>query len=656
MTFGNRPTSVTSAAPVMISLVALICLAGCGGGGVLTQLQGPQVSIEIQPVPASAALTLGPGNTLGFTATVYDQSNNGVTWTITPNTIGALSQVTPTSVTYATPANVPNLTKVTLTATSVTNPLVSSSLQMTVSPISASLAFPQPVGEGGPPVPASDQTISPGGTISLQAFIAWASSGNSLPSMTWDLFPASGAGALTPLNGTSLVNTTSDFVTYTAPASVTESTMATVTVTSAADASVSASVRITVLPSGAGPNVAVLNVDGGPVPGQIYENGAFLNGVTICNPGAPPAGTFSFPVCQKVDGILVDTGSYGLRILQSAIPNLTLPTMENAQEEILKNCYSYPDGSYLWGPVASADLYISGEAASTYTSFAGIGNATPLLVQVVSANAADVPDGCSNGGTALNTPQLLGANGILGIGPEPTDCTLAGVNYCDGSSQPAPPNIYFACPTTGCQPSTTPVIVTSLQQVANPVPKFLSTLQIPTGSIIDLSAVSGTETSVNGTLTFATFLPGATTYTLDSNDHFITIFGGQNLTSSFIDSGSNALYFPDSLLVCQDKTQFFCPSSLTTLSGINEGVTQGQSTVDFSIDNADNLFSANPDDSAFGTLAGPSGKGSCSNGTGACTFEWGLPFFYGRPVFTKVDSCSATAGPCPPLAGATWAY
>lgn len=654
MRLGKRWIGSNRTARIMISLTALMCVVGCGGGGVQNQLQGPQISIEIQPVPASAALTLGPASTLGFTAIVYDQSNNGVTWTITPNTIGTLTQATSTSVTYSTPSNLPSLTNVTLTATSVTNPLISSSLQMTLFPISVSLAIPQPFGQVGPPVPASDQTLAPGGTINLQALLSWANSNGSVPSMDWSLLPANGAGTLAAESGTSPTSTTS-FMTYTAPASVSEPVTVTVAVTSAADSGAAASVRVTVLPSGAGPNVAVLNVDGGPVPGQIYKNGAFLNGVTICNPGAPPAG-FASPTCQKIDGILVDTGSYGLRILQSAITNLTLPTMENAEDEVLKNCYSYPDGSYLWGPVASADLYISGEAASTYTSFTGIGNARPLLVQVISTNAADAPDACSNGGTPLNTPQLLGANGILGIGPEPTDCTLAGVNYCDGTAQPAPPNIYFACPTIGCQSSSPPVIATSLQQVTNPLALFLSTMQIPRGAIVGLPAVTGSETSVSGTLTFATSLPGATIYTLDSNDHFITIFGGQNLTNSFIDSGSNALYFPDSVPVCQDDPQFFCPSSLTNLSAINEGATQGQSTVDFSVDNADSLFSANSDGAAFGTLAGPSGNGSCSNGSGACTFGWGLPFFYGRPVFTKIDSCSAAAGACPPLAGATWAY
>src|SRR5277367_1627740 len=51
-------------------------------------------------------------------------------------------------------------------------------------------------------------------------------------------------------------------------------------------------------PSGvptSGSNVQAIAVDGGPVAGAIYPNGAFTN-VTICNPGTT--------TCQTIDGIL----------------------------------------------------------------------------------------------------------------------------------------------------------------------------------------------------------------------------------------------------------------------------------------------------------------------------------------------------------------
>src|ERR1700733_14066190 len=54
------------------------------------------------------------------------------------------------------------------------------------------------------------------------------------------------------------------------------------------------------VPTGGTANGQPIAVDGGPVAGAIYPNGAFTT-VTICNPGTT--------TCQAIDGILVDTGS-----------------------------------------------------------------------------------------------------------------------------------------------------------------------------------------------------------------------------------------------------------------------------------------------------------------------------------------------------------
>jgi hypothetical protein len=460
------------------------------------------------------------------------------------------------------------------------------------------------------------------------------------PGVTWTLSPASGGGSLidaTPTLG----------VIYVAPATVSAPTTVTLRATSLENAAATASLQITVLPSSGGPNVAIIDVDGGPVPGQTYLNGAFT-AVTICNPGSTTA-------CQTIGGILVDTGSYGLRILQSEIPLLKITPLVDGNGDTLENCASSPDGSYLWGPVAAFDIYIAGEMASS------------SVVQVISSSNIAVPDSCSNGGTTnQNTPQLLGANGILGVGPEPTDCTIAGVNYCDGSVQPIPPNIYYTCPAIGCATTDSSLIVPDDMQVTNPV---LSLFQVINGTsdnngvILQLPAVSGTQAAVSGTMIFGigtetnNQLGTATVFTLDSSDNFTTLYKEQTLTSSFIDSGSNALYFPDVLPTCADKPLFYCPASLTSLSATDAGANQTQTLVPFSVDNADSLFSSNPGDAAFGTLAGPQGTfNSCSQGSGSCTFDWGLPFFYGRSVYTHIDACAPARAACTPQNGAWWAY
>jgi hypothetical protein len=58
--------------------------------------------------------------------------------------------------------------------------------------------------------------------------------------------------------------------------------------------------------------------------------------------------------------------------------------------------------------------------------------------------------------------------------------------------------------------------------------------------------------------------------------------------------------------------------------------------VSFSVANADSLFSANPGFAAFSNIAAPNSD--------VFSFAWGLPFFYGRTVYTFFEGQS-TSGP-----------
>ncbi|HUA14015.1 MAG TPA: DUF3443 family protein [Verrucomicrobiae bacterium] len=632
------------------SMLGLISLVACFKPGPAPI--GGAVTIELSS--SSGTLPVIPGGSATITATIYDQSNQGVTWTMVPVNFGSLSAPTSTSqsqsgqalesVTYTAPSNFSAGTTVTITATSISNPYISTSIGVKLSPIGITLQVFSPVTNTQVQT-AYSQSVGPGQQLTLLAALLPSTVTTTSQPVSWTLAPADAGSLINPIP-------LAGEITYVAPATVSSPITATVTATVESNPNATASMRFTVLPSGAGPNVAIVNVDGGPVPTQIYPNGAFTS-VTICNPESSSGAT----ACQVVDGVLIDTGSYGLRILQAQIPRLNLPTLIDPYGNVLENCDSLADGSYLWGPVSLGDVYIAGD----------VGASVPI--QVISSTNAVVPDGCSNGGTTeLNTPQLLGANGILGIGPEPTDCTVAGVNYCDGSTQAVPPNLYYSCPSVGCMMTDSPVTVAAVQQVSNPASLFrinnLSGVSNEnTGIVVQLPGVSGSAPSAMGTLTFVSTtelnnqLGNATVFTLDSNDHFTTIFNSQTLTNSFIDSGSNALYFPDSLTVCADKTQFFCPSSLTSYSAVAQGATQGQNTVNFSVDNADSLLSTSPTSAAFSTLAGPEGTyNSCSGGNISCVFDWGLPFFYGRTVFSHTDACTSAQTSCDPMTGAWWAY
>jgi hypothetical protein len=61
----------------------------------------------------------------------------------------------------------------------------------------------------------------------------------------------------------------------------------------------------------------------------------------------------------------------------------------------------------------------------------------------------------------------------------------------------------------------------------------------------------------------------------------------------------------------------------------------------FNLVAADTLFLNNS--IVAGIIGGPSGSGK--------TFAWGLPFFYGRSVFTAISGATTPSGP-----GPYWAY
>lgn len=591
----------------IVLAAGLAFLGACGGNGTPA---GVPITITL-----SASLTsLTPGQSSTITAAVAnDPSNKGVTWAASPSGFGALSNPTATTVTYTAPATVSTATAVTITATSVASSTVNASIQISVQSSAISISL----------TPAAPQTINQGQQLSVNAKLT---NDTANKGVTWSLSAPIGT----------LSNPTSTSVTYVAPGSVASNTAVTITATSVASNSATAPLEVTVFPSGAGSNVAALNVTSGPVGNSA--NLAFVS-LTLCVPGTT--------TCQTVDNIQVDTGSSGLRILQSVIPSLNLPTVvDNSNGDTLNNCVQFLDTSYLWGPVQQADLKIGGEVAAT------------VNVQTVSTLNTGIPTACTNGGTINeNTPTLLGANGILGVGLEPTDCTRAGSNFCDGSVTTTPPNAYFECPSSGCALTDAAIFIPQTNQVTNPVVLFGADSN---GVVIQFPAVPTTAATVSGSLIFGiatqanNALGSATAFGLDTNDNFITLYSGQTLTASFIDSGSNALFFPSTITVCADNTAFFCPASLTAQTATNEGANgTPTSIVDFNVDNADNLFNNNPNDAAFGTLAGPQGTpNTCNNGNGSCSFDWGLPFFFGKTVFTAIDGQPVTGVGNGPF----WAY
>ncbi|HUC54744.1 MAG TPA: DUF3443 domain-containing protein [Candidatus Cybelea sp.] len=369
--------------------------------------------------------------------------------------------------------------------------------------------------------------------------------------------------------------------------------------------------------SGSTSNVQAITVNAGPAGG--YVDGAFTS-VMVCVPGSTAS-------CQTVSGILVDTGSSGLRILSSAL-TISPPQQTASNGDPVVECLPFLDG-FTWGPVQSVDLTIAGEHAKS------------LPIQVIgSSNFSTIPASCSSNGAPENDLASLGANGILGVGIFAQDCGTACTQ--SGASNPG---LYYTCPAAGCQITTESVA----NQVQNPVSLFAKDNN---GVIVELPSVSGSETSVSGSLIFGigtqsnNGLGSATVYTLDpATGNITTTYHGATYTNaSFIDSGSNGIYFLDATTtgfpVCTNATFWYCPSSTQNLSATNQGANGATASVDFVVANATTLTS-NAADAAVNGIAGPNSG----------MFDWGLPFFFGRNVYTAIEGQSTPGG-----AGPYWAY
>jgi hypothetical protein len=355
-------------------------------------------------------------------------------------------------------------------------------------------------------------------------------------------------------------------------------------------------------------NMVPLAINTGPSTNAF--NVAFAT-VTVCPPGGSN--------CQAIGGIMVDTGSTGLRILASA---LTVPlTPQTSNGGTVTQCFPFQDG-FTWGPTAVADLTIG-----TY-------QAKSVPIQIIGGSGTPPPpDSCTSSGmTNEDSLDTLGANGVLGVGLFRQDCGAA----CtfSGSSNPG---LYYTCAGANCQP--TPQSLT--QQLQNPVWMFSSdnngvTIQLPTVPAAGQSQATGVMLFGIGTQSNNS-LGNATVFLLDGNGNFTTHFN-QTSTTGFIDSGSNGLYFLDSattqIPTCSDNKDFYCPATTLNLSATNTGTNARSNTVSFSIANADNLsgsFSALPQ------IGGPF----------AGNFDWGLPFFYGRTVFTAIEGQTTPGGTGP---------
>jgi len=389
------------------------------------------------------------------------------------------------------------------------------------------------------------------------------------------------------------------------------------------------------------PNAETLVVDEGPTALTVPAvNTAFIS-VKVCMPD----GTFAN--CQTIDHVEVDTGSIGLRIIAGGASagqlTLSLPPVPdpNNANNVLAECLQFADG-FSWGSVNTADisLPISGETA------------TNVIVHVIGATSAGNPANANPSCVpppplvTENTVPSFGANGILGVGPFINDCNSFG--NCTGTGSA----IYYGCTAAASCAKTT---VQLAQQLPNPAKLFATDNN---GVIVELPPVgdTGTVEPLQGTLVFGigtqsnNGLGGATKLLMcdGSTNQGICGLNGQALAgtvsatlngttyaASYLDSGSNANFFPTSIPSCPQPNQgFLCPASTTSENAMLQGTDGTVLAADFNVANANSLFSPTPCTPnclvAFSNLAGD-GAGSPDS------LDLGLSFFFGRNVFTGIE-------------------
>ena len=357
--------------------------------------------------------------------------------------------------------------------------------------------------------------------------------------------------------------------------------------------------------------------------------------VTICAPG-------STSNCQTIDHVILDTGSVGLRIIQPVINAsllAALPTETDSTSNPVGECYQYVN-SYVFGSVRTADFSIAGEKVSSM----------PFQAIADTGSFATVPSSCSaGGGEDITTVSTFGANGILGVGTTTTDCGA----YCtaDGGASAA---IYYDCPSTGCSTiiGRASNAAAPFQQLPNPVAAFPVDnngviLSLPPVAQPGVPSLAGTVTfgigtQANNALTAANVLPVTTSSSQLGPGVLTVTYNGAQLTQSFLDSGSdNYLFIDTSLNPCTeaDLIASYCPTSPMLLSPVLTATNGAMASGAFTLYSPLNLAASSNVAPGLGvnpTLVTPPLPF-------ANTFDFGIPFFFGRTVYTSIEGRSAGA-------------
>jgi hypothetical protein len=325
--------------------LALVFMAACHRGSV------GSITINLNP---NTVQSLDAGHSQTFTATLAgDTTNKGVKWTLTLNSnlcstgtgsgCGTLSQVTTTSVLYTAPPNVSSATSVTLTATSIYDPIISANvtINIDIAPQFTTTSIPSSAMNG---VPYTATVVATGGVAPLTYSISSAQSsqpcgvGGNLP-CGLTLNPKAGTIVGTPTyDGPSGSSLTSNFIVqvtdFNGATAVTPLALA---ITVAAPPALSGSASLPqgfvggqytgaiagsggvspltfAVTSGTLPPTLAINTSSGQITGLPTTTGTFPFTVTITDSALPTHQTF------PVSGSIAVNNPPGLQITTTSLP------------------------------------------------------------------------------------------------------------------------------------------------------------------------------------------------------------------------------------------------------------------------------------------------------------------------------------------------
>lgn len=338
--------------------------------------------------------------------------------------------------------------------------------------------------------------------------------------------------------------------------------------------------------------------------------------VTVCNPNTAQ--------CIAVPHVLVDTGSYGLRILDSALTGLNLPNVRSTSSNTpLYEC-AYFINNFTFGAIVSGNITLGNLSTTTPTSF--------QLIDTTGNNGPCNTSGSFNSGSQ----QALGANGIIGIGNLTDDSS--GANYYTSQS-----------PTSSWQLTATPS-TNSSGLVVNPVLQFSSPNN--NGTLMTMLPVSQSACSAYGTLSMGLGSNNLSGLTMIGTDQYGQInatvptpglYPGTTLTGSFVDSGSNEIFVDLTLKQSNfgnnsSPNYLYQPSNPTpisfTLSNPNNSAQSFQSS--FTVTDPTSAFNNN-----FNAIPGYAGPEN------AKALDLGFPYFYGHSIAYLIagQTASSYTGP-----------